>query len=229
LNQYTENYDKKRLDNNMKILIMVQATHIPPFDKIIKGQKETWDSIDVEGVDTIYYYSGNEFKQYGKDLYVKCPQEANMNNYRFKLALDWIFDSNCAYDYIFRTNASSYVNKQKLKEYISTLPKTKVYNGKLGGGFASGCGFVLSTDLVNILRTIDDYPTDSEDCLIGDYLERAGVHPTDAARWDVFPYNSSHDQRMKNPYLYHYRCKSDDLDRTKDVWAMKHIHNLLHG
>jgi hypothetical protein len=146
-----------------------------------------------------------------------------------KLALDYIFDSNCAYDFIFRTNASSYINKAKLLEHASHQLKTKCYNGKLGGGFASGCGFLMSTDLTNILRTMDDYPSDSEDCLIGVYLERAGIHPTDAARWDVFPYNSSHDQRIKNPYLYHYRCKSDDLDRTKDVWAMKHIHNLLHG
>ena len=96
------------------------------------------------------------------------------------------------------------------------------------GGFASGCGFTLSTDLVNILRTIDDYPTDSEDCAIGVYLERAGIRPTDAGRWDVFPYHPTHDKRMKSPYLYHYRCKSDDQDRTKDVWAFKHIHKLLH-
>ena len=126
----------------MRILIMVQATKIEPWNSLIEAQKETWDSVEVEGVDTIYYYSGDKFEQIGKDLFVKCPPEANMNNYRFRLALDWIFDRDCPYDYIFRTNASSYINKAVLKEYIKTLPKTKVYNGKLGGGFASGCGFV---------------------------------------------------------------------------------------
>lgn len=209
----------------MKILIMVQATHIPPYDMIIKGQKETWDSIEVEGVDTIYYYSGDTMKRDGKDLYVKCPPEANMNNYRFKLALDYIWDSNDpGYNYIFRTNASSYVDKKLLKEWLQDKPRHKFYCGRDGGGFASGCGFALSTDLVNILRTIDDYPTDSEDCLIGVYLQREniGVYPG-ALRWDFYPHSPQHNI----PKIYHYRCKSDDLDRTKDVTAFNHIHKLL--
>lgn len=212
----------------MRILILVLANKQHPFDKIVEAQKKTWDSIEVEGVDTIYYYSGDEYKQEGKDLTVKCSNDYNMMHYRLKLALDWIFDRDSAYDYIFRTNASSYVNKEKLKEHIKELPQTKVYNGRLGGGFASGAGFTLSTDLVNVLRQMDDYPSDSEDCLIGVYLQRAGIQPTDATRWDYWPYHESHDDRMKSPYLFHYRCKSDDLDRTKDVLAMNKIHHLLY-
>jgi hypothetical protein len=206
----------------MRILIMVQATKLEPWHSIIEAQKATWDSVHEDGVDTIYYYSGDTFEQNGKDLYVRCPHEADMNNYRFKLALDWIFDSNCAYDYIFRTNASSYVDKKRLKSWLMDKPRTNFYCGIDGGGFASGCGFALSTDLVNILRTIDDYPTASEDCLIGVYLERAGIKVTPGAH--RFDYYFSCDEV---PITYHYRCKSNDEDRTKDIKAFEHLYAIL--
>lgn len=207
----------------MRVLILVLSGGSKDFDMLCQGQKDTWDSVEVEGVDTIFYHSSDRTYLDGKDLYVKCPPEQNLSHYRLKLALDYIFDSNCAYDFIFRTNASSYVDKARLLEHAKHQSKTKCYNGKLGGGFASGCGFLMSTDLINILRTMDDYPSDSEDCLIGVYLERAGIKPTDAIRWDFHPYSDQHNI----PKIYHYRCKSDDLDRTKDIKAFHHIHNLL--
>lgn len=206
----------------MRILILVQATKQEPWHSIIEAQKRTWDSIEEDGVDTLYYYSGDTFDQVGKDLYVRCPHEANMNNYRFKLALDWIFDSNCAYDYIFRTNASSYVDKKRLKSFLKDKPRTNFYCGIDGGGFASGCGFALSTDLINILRTIDDYPTESEDCLIGVYLERAGIKVTAGAQRFDYYFTGG-----EVPLTYHYRCKSNDSDRSKDIKAFEHLFKLL--
>lgn len=163
----------------MKILILVQSTKFEPWYSVIQGQKKTWDSIEEEGVDTLYYFSSDTFKLEGKDLYVPCSPEHDYAHYRCKLALDWIYDSNDpGYDYIFRTNASSYVDKKRLKEWLKDKPRRKFYCGKDGGGFASGCGFAMSTDLVDILRRMDSYPSPSEDCLIGTYLERAGVKVT---------------------------------------------------
>jgi hypothetical protein len=207
----------------MRILILVQATKIEPWHSIIEAQKATWDSIHEGGVDTLYYYSGEEQCINDKDLYLKCPHEADMNNYRFKLALDYLYDSNDPrYDYIFRTNASSYVDKKRLKEWLMDKPRTNFYCGIDGGGFASGCGFALSTDLVNILRTIDDYPTTSEDCLIGVYLERAGIKVTPGAQRHDYYFTGG-----EIPLTYHYRCKSDTEDRTKDIKAFNHLYAIL--
>lgn len=210
----------------MKILILVQATKLEPWHSIIEAQKRTWDSIHEDGIDTLYYYSDEYNHIDGRDLFLKCPPEADMNNYRFKLALDWIYDSNDpGYDYIFRTNASSYVDKKRLKEWLKDKPKRGFYCGIDGGGFASGCGFAISTDLVNILRTIDDYPTASEDCLIGVYLERAGIKVSPGAeRYDYY-------FTPKNPIpkIYHYRCKSDTQDRNKDIQAFEFLFKYLNG
>lgn len=207
----------------MRILILVHATKEEPWHSIIEAQKRTWDSIHEDDVDTIYYYSGDAFDQQGKDLFVRCPQEANMSHYRMKLALDWLYDLNDpGYDYIFRTNASSYVDKKRLKAFLKDKPRTNFYCGIDGGGFASGCGFALSTDLINILRTIDDCPTESEDCLIGVYLERAGIKVTPGAqRYDYYFTGG------EVPLTYHYRCKSNDLDRSKDIKAFEHLYAIL--
>lgn len=211
----------------MKILILVQATFDEPWYSLIQAQKRTWDSLEEEGVDTIYYYSGPEYKKEGKDLTVKLSNNHDLAHYRMKLALNYIYDSNDpGYDYIFRTNASSYIDKKRLKAWLQDKPRNKFYCGIDGGGFASGCGFALSSDLVQCLITIDDYPTASEDCLIGVWLERyAGQKVTQGAeRYDYYFNHGS------GPYeTYHYRCKSNDDDRTKDVKAFEHIFRFLNG
>ena len=211
----------------MRILILVQATTDEPWNSIIEAQKRTWDSIEEEGVDTLYYYSGEQTKQEGKNLTVKLSNNHKLSHFRMKLALDFIYDSNDpGYDYIFRTNASSYVDKKRLKAWLQDKPKRNFYCGIDGGGFASGCGFALSTDLVNCLRTMDDYPSDSEDCLAGVWLERyAGIKVSPGAeRYDYYFNHGS-----GPPLTYHYRCKSNDDDRTKDVKAFEHIFELLNG
>lgn len=209
----------------MRILIMVQATHQEPWESIIKTQKETWYSVREKDVDTLFYYSGDKFVYNFNGIYVPCPPEPEWNNYRFKLALDWLYDSNDpGYDFIFRTNASSYIDKRRLKEYVSTLPKTGTYNGKLGGDFASGCGFTISVDMVNILRKIPQIPEESEDVAIGKLLAQHGVFPTDAPRYQYWPNNG-----RTIPKVFHYRCKSDTDDRGKDILAMKHLYKYLNG
>lgn len=205
----------------MNVLILVQATHLEPWDKIIQAQKQTWDSIDEPGVDTIYYYSHESASFYdGRDLYVKCSPDHGMEHWRMKLALDYILDGFASYDYIFRTNASSYVNKKLLVEFLKGKPREKYYCGIDGGGYASGCGYVMTTDCVSIIRDqFDDYPSESEDCLTGVYMQRNGITVSPGADRVEFNHYKSEPERP----CYHYRCKSDTVDRDKDIAAFKKL------
>lgn len=211
----------------MNILILVQATHLDPWDKIIEAQKRTWDSISVPGVDTIYYYSHPEKTFYeGKNLYVKCSGEHGMEHWRMKLALDQIFDTFANYDFIFRTNASSYVNKELLKEFLKDKPREKYYCGINGGGFASGCGFIMTYDLVQVIKeNFSDYPTDSEDCYCGVIMQRSGIEVSPGAQRYDWWWND----RNKYPDVYHYRCKSNDENRDKDIEAFEILFKHFHG
>jgi hypothetical protein len=59
------------------------------------------------------------------------------------------------FDYIIRTNLSSFYVFSRLFKFLTTLPTEKCYCGVQGQEdnwtFASGSGFILSPDLVKLL------------------------------------------------------------------------------
>jgi hypothetical protein len=204
----------------MKILILVQACDDQPYSDLQKAQESTWNSINVKGVKTLYFLGGKETKLRGNKLYVECSEAYNMMHWRCKLALDYTWTMK--WDYIFRTNASSYVDKNLLLEFAHTLNKENVYCGINGGGFASGSGFFLSRDAAWILRNeLTDQPHGAEDVAIGETLNRNYIKVTPGAqRFDYYPIKPS------IPKVYHYRCKSDTMDRDKDIEAFNKIFSL---
>jgi hypothetical protein len=205
----------------MKVLILVQASDLNPYNALQRGQEETWDNEEVEGVHTVYYLTGQEDKFEGKKLYIKCEDGYPMLHWKLKLAVDYLWELD--WDVMFRTNASSYVDKKMVLEKAKTLPTEKLYCGKDGGGFASGCGFFISRDCLEIIRkefTPDVTPY--EDGMIGSVLGRHGIRVTPGAeRCDT------NGENLIN--TYHYRCKSDNGDRNKDLIAFRKIHEYKQG
>jgi hypothetical protein len=113
-----------------KILILVLSYMEPPYDVLLKTQRETWDSVEVEGVRTVYYYGGSggwvaagynstplvtqrsENSGWSLEVQFDCTDAYYYMGQKFKLALQYIEDWD--YDIIFRTNSSSYIDKQRL-------------------------------------------------------------------------------------------------------------------
>lgn len=209
-----------------KVLIMVLSSPQPPFDALMRAQKETWDSITVPDVSTIYYYgdpNATEFKHIGSDIICPCSDIYEMMHWKYKLAVDRVLSWD--WDFIFRTNSSSYVHKQLLLDYIQTLSTTETFISK-EQGVMSGCGFILSRDLVTkVNAVIDDYPTPSEDQYIATMLGRQGYGiGIGGDRVEVNHYSEAPEREC-----YHYRCKSDNEDRTKDVAAFRKLFKQFHG
>jgi hypothetical protein len=203
----------------MKLLILVQASDLPPYDMLQRGQEETWDSVEVEGVSTLYYLSGDK-GLVGKKLYLDYPDGYPLLHWKFKEAVDYAW--NWDWDVMFRTNASSYVDKKLALEKVKTLPKEKLYCGKNGGGFASGCGFFISRDCLEIIRRdFTPDPTPYEDAMIGSVLGKSGIGVTPGAERCDSTYGD-----IKN--TYHYRCKSDNADRNKDLISFRKIYEYKH-
>ncbi len=218
----------------MKILILVQGCDDEPFKRLNHVQRLTWDKEEHPNVTTLFYLSDSKLPKdsvalhaKSKSLYVDGSEAYNMMHWRMKRTLDAVWDQD--WDFIFRTNSSSYINKNLLYEWALTQPLEKTYCGIDGGGFASGCGVLISRDLIDIIRkNIDEYPTDSEDCCMGSILSKRGYGVTKGAeRFDVY-FNAKHNIKHFSisgfPITYHYRCKSDTPDREKDVAAFIQIH-----
>ncbi len=217
----------------MKILIMVLSSAKPPYEKLMQSQKETWDSLNVENVTTAFYYGVDMpegvsalpevFENYWRiDMALPCSDEYEMMHWKFKVALDQVWD--LEWDYIFRTNSSTYVRKDKIYEFLLDKPRKKYYAGVDGGGFASGTGAILSRDCAKIIKDqFTTEPSPSEDSLIGVYLQRNGIFVQPGPKRVSF--NFAENKIVEADF---YRCKSESmnggqLDRTKDVYAFNEL------
>lgn len=221
----------------MKIIILVLSFDQPPYDALMEAQKQTWDSIHVDGVDTIYYM-GNSPESFSLDttvhfwgsdlsktLQLPCTDSYYFMADKFQRCLNYIQDND--YDIIFRTNSSSYVNKEKLMRFAESLPKEKLYAGweligNAGYNVVSGAGMFLSKDVSEILRkNIDPAFEKEEDVYIGQILSQHGIEIiNDKSRID-WP-----EQVYQDPsWAYHIRFKTSD--RIKDAENMRAVHKLI--
>lgn len=209
----------------MKILISV-LTYLDGgiYENFYHKQNETWNSIDVDDVDTFFYIGGGEKKEIRNhfsinDLPETVPNEAYKLLNFFNQTLEW------DYDYIYHTNSSSYVDKKLLVEWLSTKPKTGFYSGVVGNYhghlFASGCGFTISKDVVKlILKHQNEWTHGMEDdATLGILLKKYGIDVYPAPRLDI-DYNNFNN--ISNDY-FHYRCKTNN--RVFDIENMGRIHN----
>jgi hypothetical protein len=206
-----------------KVLILVMSSpSIDIFDAMMKKQKQTWDSVHVENINTLFFY-GNETIESshinGKDLVVKTNDTTLNNLYKIKMVYNFVY--NMEWDYIFRTNASSYIDKQRLLNKAQTLPENRCYCGvpvRLSNGteFSSGAGTFYSRDCIDILRNAisDNYKMNSEldDVLEGTILSKANIRVTSGASRSDYTHNNF-DNFIKNINFtnlipYHYRCRS---------------------
>jgi hypothetical protein len=135
------------------------------------------------------------------------------------------------FDYVLRTNSSTYVNLSMLSDYVQNLPSTNFYGGTLwtsgAVNYATGTSMLLSRDLVE--RVVDDPKWDFDlvdDLAVGMAMSRAGVPLNAFPRIDVC---TSEDlvslsiETLRSSFIV--RCKGLD-DREHDVIAMRRVHAL---
>lgn len=92
---------------------------------------ETWDSVEVENCETIFYCSQKDNPNAKSTDKIKY---FDVDNTIFDMGLknlkmfEWALE-NKEFDYVLRINASCYVNKKKLIEYVQGLPTDNLFMG----------------------------------------------------------------------------------------------------
>lgn len=229
----------------MKVLILVQsfegdstfyAKGDLSYEHLQKAQEETWDSVSNPNTKTIYYFpsltkSGLE----GNKLYIQHNLEYHYMFIHFMKAL--VQCMKYEWDYVFKTDNSSYVNKDELVRVLQSKPKTSYYGGHPYDGpnindikdFMWGEGVALSRDVAQ--KLIDIYAMDPnirfgpEDLIMGLLLK-------DRFEWDPSLKILVYWNIEKDPFpIGHvYRCRNDQSVETifsDDIKAMKDIHQRL--
>ncbi len=134
-----------------------------------------------------------------------------------------------SFDYLFRTNTSSYNYLPLLRQFVQTLPATRYYGGPIHPMpdvcHVNGAGILMSRDMVE-LAAYDpalDWSVGDDDA-IAHSLDRIGVHPHAIPRMLVTStpaVQSVPPDRWRN--CFHVRCKTEG-NRYDDISTMKAVH-----
>jgi hypothetical protein len=208
----------------MKLIILVLSYNDQDiYTNFYNSQKETWDSINIPNITTYYYFGNHSCNEIcGNEILTNISESIENCGHKLIKTLELIKDLD--YDFIYRTNSSSYVDKSILFDKLSKITDDNFYagvNGVSNGiNFASGAGFVLTKNLVNLIlnnKQLFDYEL-IDDVAVGNLLNKFEVPVHNMRRFDVDETNYI----PKN--YYHYRIKT--LDRNNDVKTMYKIHEI---
>jgi len=237
----------------MKILVLVQSIDLaarPEYAPLRKAQMETWDSIPHPNVDVIYYFPGNvPDKLEGNILRIKCDTHWQYMFFNLAKAMRHMLKHDMTWDYIFKTDNSTYVDKEQLYQTLLTKPREKYYGGMFytfrdpvlhAFPFFWGDGYALSRDMVaHVVNSFNKAPLkgkQEDDIVIGQLMYQV-------ANWDdslniYLPILNDNEIELG----YHaYRCRVNHLNYSpaaaiyddietilaNDISIMHKVHNML--
>lgn len=199
------------------------------FDKQTRALYEVTSREGGEGVSAIESNTG-----LATTIVVDTPEDWSLIGLKTIQAFKFILE-NYEFDYLFRTNTSSYLDTRALLKTLRTLPKTNLYSGVIGRVFgdlyfASGAGMLISRDVLERVCQMENSWNHGlvDDVAIGEIvasLRNPKVNLTALARLDIpsveLAQQTSRESIMEN---YHFRCKSKSPGETVEI--MKYIQSI---
>jgi hypothetical protein len=173
---------------------------------------------------------GRPVRQEGNVVFTGVPETYLNTNPKTIAGLRHVLEK-YDFDYLLRTNTSTYVNRQLLADFVVNLPEERYYGGFLGESgnvrYASGTCTLLSRDAVEMIVSDPQWEYDIiDDIAIGKSMERAGVDIQPFDRIDVL--TSEHINNLTIDTLrsaFVVRCKGAH-GREHDIVAMHRVHEL---
>lgn len=216
----------------MKVVVLVMSSELERYPELIQKQQTTWDANHHTEVETIYYYSSYKTALVGNKLHVDVPELHGSFYNKTMMAFEKLLMYK--WDYIFKTDNSTYINKEALYIVLESKPRENYYGGHFyqttyakTAPFLWGEGFALSRDVVQYL--VKEYKASTtlrsgvEDVHIGMILK-------DKFEWDTsLSIHSYHPSKTVIPN-HIYRCRNDSVNGVKftdDLLTMQIIHECV--
>ncbi len=253
-----------------KIVFLIIASKSKPWKNILKfGPRATWYN-DLGGLAKVYevYSDGsagsstidpNDPKKVvirldcPSALSISEPVHSSRDALVFKTVSGWgellpvTFSAlsyllkNDDFDFVVRTNVSSYWNVPKLIKHIEENQINCTYAGVLGSvedeskviSYASGAGIVISRDVA--IKLVENYQKIDfdliDDVAIGKLAEELNIKLSPLERLDVGRILSLLKGQIQFVDFYHFRLKSDfyyhGIRVRKDVLLMRLLHRRI--
>lgn len=226
----------------MKTLILVLSSSTYPSARNKRAIKETWAKNVHEGVEVIFYSAGKNEKFNGDELIVECGEDTSDIGFKTIKAFEWC-TKNLDFDFIFRTNTSSYIEVKNLVNHISTLkPEIEhLYQGFKASlpknenrnkiDFVSGAGILFSKSVIELLvKNKNEINYDEwDDVAFALFLKKHNIYPREGNRFDIkgniFKLNI-------DKSFYHFRCRIDNhynYPRFFEYYVIHELHNRIIG
>lgn len=226
---------------------MVLSSDWHPYDSLMRCSQDTWDSIEVDNCETVYYLAGRQPNN-GKIIYVDVDKGLFSMGRKTLAAFEWAL-ANKEFDYLSRPQANVFIHKTELVKYIQTLPDENVFDTievaatPTARHWSWGCGTLYSRDVVQkLVDNRNNWRHDlMEDMATGYLIDELGI-PYRKGRlcsvdkqiegWQATCYETpsfqfkDFSEIVKAEGQYYYRCKQDD-NRAVDEVVMRELFKYL--
>lgn len=236
----------------MKILCLILASDTLP--EHVEFQILWKDIVNKHPDVDCYFYKGNpDLHQStsldGNTLWIKMQESLETVYEKTLRAFEYFVPILDNYDFVYRTNLSTFTSFPHMIEYCKDLPKQNCCAAVVGGvpyngnslhyqtSFPGGNGFLLSPDLVKRLVEERIPLVDQDDITIGVALRKWGIPIHQFARpeflepdrymiinIELLPKADRYLHPKKLMFSYRFKTKN----RTDDVKGMKRIMELFH-
>ena len=235
---------------DLKILLLIIASdNLPIYEEFQKCWR-TYMHSDPEHIEA-YFLKGNPrlneaVKIEGDTIWCKTaeglsPASAGIIN-KTMMAMEGLLPRiKTEFDYVIRSNLSTFYAFHRLFTYLNALPRTRCYAGSNTGGdsiIASGTGIILSPDVVELLvankARLLGFRNDPDDCLIGFLLKKHDIHLRRHERLDIHSlaeWNQWKSQILTSD-LFHFRVKRDENNNynriPNDLIVYSELHDIFY-
>ena len=223
-----------------KIIILILSSQGEVYDKFKEYQTNYLNKF-VESnkiVNFLFVEFSNDIPdtntviEKGNTLYVKGTESINPGMIiKTSEAIKYINDK-YDYDFLFRTNLSTFINVNKLVEFTSKLNKVNTCSGFSFSGFITGTGIIMSKDVSQIVACSYinfNYNNINEDVLISSILNHFKVkyvNPDTDYSWGLIIDNETSDSF---PNFIYYITKGEikhfDWQSNTLHWRIKNGKN----
>jgi hypothetical protein len=224
----------------MKIIILILSLEDNnKYTDLENCVRRTWAKNNNENITFLYYYGNSDkFNFIGDKIYTKYTESLYNIGFKTLDSFDYIY-KNMDFDYLFRTNTSSYININKMIEYLKEKPRQNYYSARInveknGIKFGSGSGYFLSKDLIKFVLDNKSKWNHNliDDVALGDLLLGKGFELFQNPRLDIDDitednlfYNLKPIDVNLLDINFHFRCKSKDPNRQIDISIIEYLHN----
>lgn len=139
------------------------------------------------------------------------------------------------FDYVLRTNLSSFYVFDRLLTFLENMPRENVYCGSPFGytNGVSGCGYILSSDMVELLVENKSFFNDQlapDDILIADFFYSKNIFARYHDRMDLMPMSIWNDNKNFIPLnAFHFRVKNEpSLRLTDDIYVHSQLLKMFY-